>query len=112
MKSAVPSCANLISTPPTPPDVLKPVSTALDRFPQIKLDDLAWQMNAAEPVAPNSLADVPARSLHQRHLDDFASDYRGHAELSRTLSKRADCTRFPVTTLSNRSMSARVAALQ
>jgi len=60
-----------------PDDILRPVSMALDRYPQIELDHLAWQMSAAEPVAANTLADVPAQAITiKAHLSGFANDYR------------------------------------
>lgn len=60
-----------------PEDILRPIGTALDRHPQIELDDLAWQMNATEPVAPNTLADVPAQVITLKgRLSGFANDYR------------------------------------
>ena len=78
MKSAVSIMRKLDQYAPAPLDVLKPVSAVLGRYPQIKLDDLAWQMNAAEPVAPSTLADVPAQVITIKgHLADFANDYRG-----------------------------------
>src|SRR3990167_4658389 len=60
-----------------PDDILRPVSMALDRYPQIELDHLAWQMSAAEPVAANTLADVPAQVITIKgRLSGFANDYR------------------------------------
>jgi len=62
---------------PPPQDILKPVSATLDRHPKIVLDDLSWQISATEPVANNTLADVPARVITLKgHLIDFANDYR------------------------------------
>ncbi|OGT01822.1 MAG: hypothetical protein A2143_13380 [Gallionellales bacterium RBG_16_57_15] len=61
----------------TPGDILRPVSATLDRHPQIELDTLSWQMSAAEPVAPNTLADIPAQVITLNgSLLGFASDYR------------------------------------
>ncbi len=77
MKSAVSVLRKLDQYSPTPLDVLKPVSAALEHYPQIKLDDLAWQMSATEPVAPNTPADIPAQVITIKgHLVDFAYDYR------------------------------------
>ena len=62
---------------PAPQDILKPISAMLDLHPQIELDDISWQMNAAEPVANNTFADVPAQVITLKgHLLDFANDYR------------------------------------
>lgn len=77
MKSAVSVMRKLDQYAPSPRDVLKPVSAVLDRYPQIVLDDLAWQMSATEPVAPNTLADVPAVVITIKgHMTDFGNDYR------------------------------------
>lgn len=60
-----------------PSDILRPISKALDHYPQIGLNHLAWKMDAAEPVAPNTLAEVPARVITIKgHLAGFANDYR------------------------------------
>jgi len=78
MKSAVSVMRKLDQYASVPQDILKPLSAILDRYPQIKLDGLAWQMNASEPVAPNTRADVPAHVITIKgHLADFANDYRG-----------------------------------
>lgn len=78
MKSAVSVMHRLYQYSPAPLDVLKPISAVLDRFPQIMIDNLGWQMNATEPVAPNTIADVPAQVITIKgHLVDFANDYRG-----------------------------------
>ncbi len=60
-----------------PNDILHPISGALDLHAQIELDTISWRMSAAEPVAPNTLADVPAQviTLNGRLLG-FASDFR------------------------------------
>lgn len=77
MKAGVSVMRKLDQYAPAPQDILKPISAMLDRHPQIELDDLAWQMNATEPVASNTLADVPAQVITLKgHLMDFADDYR------------------------------------
>ena len=77
MKAGVSVMRKLDQYAPVPQDILKPISATLDRHPQIELDDLAWQTNATEPVAPNTLADVPAQIITLKgHLEDFANDYR------------------------------------
>jgi len=78
MKSAVTIIRKLNQYAPAPQDVLQPVSTILDRYPQIRLDDISWKMSATEPVAANTLADVPAQVITLKgHMADFANDYRG-----------------------------------
>lgn len=101
MKSAVSAMRKLDQYSPTPLDVLKPLSTTLDRFPQIKLDDLAWQMNASEPAAPNTLADVPARIITIKgHLADFANDYRAMLNYLERFQNDLTEQGYQVTTLS------------
>lgn len=77
MKTGVSVMRKLDQYAPPPQDILKPVSAALDRHPQIELDDLSWQISASEPVANNTLVDVPAQVITLKgHLEDFANDYR------------------------------------
>ena len=77
MKAGVSVTRKLKQYGSAPDDILRPVSMALDRYPQIELDHLAWQMSAAEPVAANTLADVPAQAITiKAHLSGFANDYR------------------------------------
>ena len=77
MKAAVIVKHKLDQYAPPPQDILKPVSATLDRHPKIVLDDLSWQISATEPVANNTLADVPARVITLKgHLIDFANNYR------------------------------------
>ncbi len=77
MKAGVSVMRRLDQYDPAPGSILRPLSATLDRHPQIELDDLSWRMDAAEPVAPNTLADVPAQAITIKgHLLDFASDYR------------------------------------
>jgi len=110
MKSAVTVMRKLDQYSPAPLDVLKPVSAALDRYPQIKLDDLAWQIDATEPVAPGTLADVPAQVItFKGHLTDFANDYRAMLNYLERFQGELAAQGFQVTT--NRLMSARAAAL-
>lgn len=101
MKSAVSVMRKLAQFSPSPQDVLKPLSVAFDLFPQIKLDDLAWQMNAAEPVAPDTLADVPARIITIKgHLADFANDYRAMLNYMERFQSYLTEQGYEVTTLS------------
>ena len=77
MKAGVTVMRKLSLDSSTPLDIMSPISAALDRHPQIQLDDLAWQMSANEPVAGNTLADVPAQVITLKgRLLDFANDYR------------------------------------
>ncbi len=62
---------------PVPQNILVPLSRMLDRYPKIQLDELAWQMSATEPVAPNTLAEVPAQIITLKgHLEAFENNYR------------------------------------
>lgn len=77
MKAGVSIMRKLDQYAPIPQTILKPVSIALDRFPQIELDDLNWQGSATEPVASNTLADVPAQVMIVKgDLQGFDNDYR------------------------------------
>lgn len=77
MKSAVSVMRKLDQYAPAPLDVLKPVSAVLERYPRIMLDELAWHTSATEPVAPNTVADVPALVITIKgRMVDFAHDYR------------------------------------
>lgn len=77
MKSAVSIMRKLDQYSHIPGDVLRPVSAMLERHPQIELDELAWRLDAAEPVADNTQADVPARVITLNgHLTGFSNNYR------------------------------------
>lgn len=77
MKAGVTVMHRLNRYDSAPGGILQPVSATLDRHPQIELDELSWRLDAAEPVAPNTIADVPAQvTTIKGHLIDFASDYR------------------------------------
>jgi len=77
MKTGVSMMRKLGQYGHTPGDILHPVSAALDRHAQIELDTLSWQMSATEPVAPNTLADIPAQVITLKgRLLGFANDYR------------------------------------
>lgn len=100
MKSAVSVMRKLDKYAPVTQDLLKPISAALDRFPQIKLDDLAWQMNAAEPVTGNTLADVPAQVITLKgHMTDFANDYRAMLDYLERFQRELTTHGFQVTVL-------------
>lgn len=77
MRTVVTVMRKLHQYAPVPKTILKPISSALDRFPQIKLNDLGWQGNATEPVVSNTLAGVPAQVMTLKgHLQGFDNDYR------------------------------------
>lgn len=62
---------------PAPKTLWMPLSMVLDGFPQIELNSLDWQENATEPVAGNTLADVPAQVITLKgDLQGFDNDYR------------------------------------
>lgn len=77
MKAAVSVMRKLDQSAPIPIDVLRPLSATLDRHPRIELGELSWRMDAAEPVAANTRADVPAQVIAIKgNLVGFAGDYR------------------------------------
>ncbi len=77
MKAGVSVMRKLNRHDSAPGGILHPLSAVLDLHPQIELDNLAWRMDASEPVAPNTLADVPAQAIIIKgRLIGFANDYR------------------------------------
>jgi hypothetical protein len=77
MKAGVTILRRLDQYSPTPKSILKPISTVLDHFPKIELNDLSWQSSAKEPVASNTLADVPAQVITLKGtLQGFDNNYR------------------------------------
>jgi hypothetical protein len=77
MRASVSAMRKLDQYQPVPQAILKPVSAALDRFPQIDLTDLDWKGSATEPVASNTRADVPAQVITLKgDLQGFDNDYR------------------------------------
>jgi hypothetical protein len=77
MKAGVSVMRTLKQFSPSPLDIMKPISSSLGRYPQIQLDELSWQMSATEPVASNTMADVPAQvAILKGRMVDFANDYR------------------------------------
>lgn len=77
IKSAVVTLRALEANGPIPQEILQVISRALDTHSQIHLDELAWQISAAEPVAENTRPDVAARVVtFKGHLDGFAHNYR------------------------------------
>ena len=77
MKACVSGMRKLGRYDAAPSGILHQLSSILDRHPRIELGDLAWRMDTAEPVAPNTLADVPAQVIiFKGRMTDFANDYR------------------------------------
>lgn len=77
MRSGVEVMRKLESYQPLPLTFLRPLSTALDQFQQIHLLQLDWKRSAEEPVAENTLADVPAQVITLTgNLKGFESSYR------------------------------------
>jgi hypothetical protein len=77
MKSGVSVMRKLDQYQSDPKTVLKPISAALDRFPQVQINDLDWKTSAAEPVATNTHADVPAQVITLKgNLRGLGNDYR------------------------------------
>jgi hypothetical protein len=77
MKAAVTYMRKLDQYEPIPQTILKPISTALDHFPQIEVDNLGWQASVTEPVTSNTRADVPAQVIMMKgELQGFNNDYR------------------------------------
>lgn len=63
------------SSPPA--EFLTPLSVVMNRYPNVLVDELAWQMKPDEAVAANTQADVAAQVLQLKgHLDNFADNYR------------------------------------
>lgn len=77
MKAGVSGMRKLDQYSAAPGGILHPLSAILERHPRIELDDLTWRMDAAEPVAPNTLGDTPAQVIIIKgRMTDFANDYR------------------------------------
>ena len=77
MKAGVSVMRKLNQYAPAPLEIMGPISASLDRHPQIQLDEISWQMSATDPVASNTLADVPAQVIIIKgRMVDFANDYR------------------------------------
>jgi hypothetical protein len=77
MKAGVSIMRKLDQYEPTPQVILKPITTALNRFPKIEVNELEWQASAKEPVASNTVADVPAQVIILKgDLQGFENNYR------------------------------------
>ncbi len=100
MKAGVSVMRKLNLYTPAPLDIMGPVSATLDRYPQIQLDDLAWQMSAAEPVASNTLADAPAQVITLKgRLVEFENDYRAVLNYLETFQQDLTAQGYQVTVL-------------
>jgi len=101
MKAGVSVMRKLAQYGYTPDEVLRPISRILDRYPQIELDDITWQMSATEPVAPGALADVPAQvTTLKGHLTGFANDYRAALGYLESFQRELTAQGYQVTALS------------
>ena len=85
MKTSVSIMRKLDQYAPKPQAILEPISTALDHFPQIELDNFDWRTNATSPDI-NDIAAVHGSIQNsgnvatvitiKANLRGFASDYR------------------------------------
>lgn len=77
MRSGVNIISKLEQYRLAPQDMLLSVSDALDRFPQVQIDDLTLETAATEPVIVNTRADVPAQVIAVKgNLYGFENNYR------------------------------------
>ncbi|MGB9094447.1 MAG: hypothetical protein WCB93_10055 [Gallionella sp.] len=77
MKSSVSVMRKLDQYGAAPQSVLEPISAALDRFPQIGINEMDWHESATEPVAAKTRADVPAQVIMLKgDMQGFGDDYR------------------------------------
>ncbi|MGC2165590.1 MAG: hypothetical protein WA632_06215 [Gallionella sp.] len=98
MKAGVTLMRKLDQYSPTVTEVMAPLSNIFDRHPRIEIDDLAWEMNAAEPVAKGNVADVPAQLItFKGRMTGFASDYRGALNYMETFQKELADSGYAVT---------------
>jgi hypothetical protein len=100
MRASVSTMRKLDQYQPIPQVILKPVSAALDRFPQIDLTDLDWKGSATEPVASNTRADVPAQVITLKgDLQGFDNDYRAALAYLDRFQAELSSRGYQVTTL-------------
>ncbi|HEX5338628.1 MAG TPA: hypothetical protein VFW53_09340 [Gallionella sp.] len=75
IKSGVVVLHKLDRYAPLPQSVLMPLSLTLDRYPQIRLDELSWRMDA--PAADRQPDSGPEQLITiKAHLEQFDSNYR------------------------------------
>lgn len=100
MKAGVTVMRKLDRYSSAPLDIMGPVSTTLDRHPQIQLDDFGWQMSAAEPVAGNTVADIPAQvTTLKGRMVRFENDYRAVLNYLEAFQQDLTAQGFQVTVL-------------
>ena len=100
MKAGVLTMRKLEQYEPVPQIILEPLSAALDRSPQITTNELSWQVNAAESVANNTNADVPAQVITIKgNLQGFANNYRAALEYLDRFQLDLAANGYQVTTL-------------
>jgi hypothetical protein len=100
MKAGVTLMRKLDEYSPTAMDVLGRLSGVLDVYPKIELDELAWEMNATEPVAKDTTADVPAQVLKLKgRLMGFANEYRAALSYMESFQQRLADVGYTVTVL-------------
>jgi len=100
MKAGVSVMRKLKLYSSAPLDIMGPISTALQHHPQIQIDDLAWLMSATEPVASNTLADVPAQVVTLKgRMVDFANDYRAVLNYLESFQRDLTAQGYQVTVL-------------
>jgi len=77
IKAAVIALRTLQQRSVPPQQFLAPLSHVMDKYSRIQLDDLAWQVSATEPVAPNTMAEFSAEVITLKgHSDDASGNYR------------------------------------
>lgn len=77
IKAAVLTLRTLQQRTSLPQTLLIPISTVMEQYPQIQLDELEWHGSATEPVASNTLAEYSAQILTLKgHIDDASLNYR------------------------------------
>jgi hypothetical protein len=100
MKAAVSVMRKLDQRSRMPGDVLHPISSMLDRYPQIELDDLAWRMNAAEPGMENTPAEIPSGTITLNgRLAGFSNNYRAALDYLENFRRDLSARGYQVTVL-------------
>ena len=93
----------------TPQAILKPISLVLDKFPQIELNNLGWQINATGPVANDApvKAHAPASDAIpntvitlKATLQGFANDYRAALAYLERFRRELSANDYQVTVMS------------
>ncbi len=77
MKASVSVMRKLDQYGSAPQVVLKPISTTLDHFPKLVINEMEWKESTTEPVATNTRPDVPAEVITLKgDMPDFGNEYR------------------------------------